>query len=187
MAVRHISERTATSGAVLRLSITSHMDYLTHLNKENPEVATKPKYPDLTWTDPVAFWDFHVYYDDETRDEANALKAKVIADFPEYAQEGSIIVKQLKTEVAIGPHYDLFWEVDVARVDVFAKVLSWFVQHHGNLSVLVHPNTGHDLWDHTKHALWLGERKQLKTFIFADHPTKVGTFGVPSQPPPPDK
>ncbi|PVH13706.1 uncharacterized protein CXQ87_001822 [Candidozyma duobushaemuli] len=98
------------------------MEYLTHLNKDDPEVATRPKYPDLTWTAPVTFWDFHVYYDEATSEEAHALKNKIL---------------QLKVEKAIGPHYDLFWEVDVARVDVFGKILSWFVQHHGSLSALI--------------------------------------------------
>lgn len=167
----------------LLVSPYHYMEYLTHLNKDDPEVATRPKYPDLTWTDPVTFWDFHVYYDEATAEEAHALKNKILVDFPQEAAEGSIIVKQLKVEKAIGPHYDLFWEVDVARVDVFGKILSWFVQHHGSLSVLVHPQTGFDLLDHTHHALWLGEKKQLKTFIFPDHPTGAPRFGVPSKPP----
>lgn len=167
--------------------ITNYMDYLTTLKADNPELATKPIHPKLTWTDPVQYWDFHVYYDERTRDEANALKQKLLDDFPEQAKEGSIIVKQLKVEEPIGPHYDLFWEVDVARVDVFAKVLSWFSLNHGTLSVLIHPQTGWDLLDHTKHALWLGEKKPVKTFIFPTHRIEVAEFGVPRLPQPDDK
>lgn len=154
------------------------MEYLTELDPNDPGIATRPVIPELTWTSPVEFWDFHVYYDESTREESNALKNKLLQDFPLYALQGSIIVKQLKQEIAIGPHYDLFWEVDVARVDVFAKVLSWFVQHHGLLSVLVHPQTGFDLLDHTSHALWLGQKKELKTHVFPNHPTSVPAFGV---------
>lgn len=153
------------------------MDYLTHLDDSDPLIATRPKHSGLTWTDPVEFWDFHVYYDEKTREQANKLKQKLLSDFPQEAKEGAIIVKQLKVEAPLGPHYDLFWEVDVARVDVFAKILSWFVQHHQDLSVLIHPQTGFDLLDHTTHALWLGERKELKTFVFPDHPTGVPPFG----------
>lgn len=160
------------------------MEYLTELDPTDPAKATRPIVPGLTWTDPVEFWDFHVYYDDKTRDEANALKHDLLKDFPEYASEGAIIVKQLPVEKTIGPHYHLFWEVDVARVDVFAKVLSWFVQHHGSLSVLIHPQTGFDLKDHTDHALWLGERKEIKTAVFAPEPTGVPPFGVRRQPTP---
>lgn len=154
------------------------MEYLTELDPQDPGVATRPIFPGLTWSDPVEYWDFHIYYDDGTRDEANALKRALLEEFPEYAKQGAIIVKQLPVEKAIGPHYDLFWEVDVARVDVFAKVLSWFVQRHGNLSVLVHPQTGFDLLDHTKHALWLGQKKELKTFIFPKEPAQIPPFGV---------
>lgn len=154
------------------------MEYLTELDATDPGVATRPIYPELTWTEPVEYWDFHIYYDDDSRDESNALKKKLLADFPEYAKVGAIIVKQLPTEETIGPHYDLFWEVDVARVDAFAKLLSWFVQHHGSLSVLVHPQTGFDLKDHTSHALWLGEKKNLKTFVFPNEPTDIPPFGV---------
>lgn len=161
------------------------MEYLTTLDPSDPSIATTPILPGLTWTAPVEFWDFHVYYDDATRDEANNLKYKLLEDFPKAAKEGAIIVKQLAKEVAIGPHYDLFWEVDVARVDVFAKVLSWLVQNHGTLSVLIHPQTGFDLLDHTKHALWLGDKKELKTFVFPEHATGVPPFGVARIPLPP--
>lgn len=154
------------------------MEYLTELDPVDPGKATRPIISGLSWTDPVVFWDFHVYYDDATRDESNALKSRLLNDFPEYASEGSIIVKQLPVENPIGPHYYLFWEVDVARVDVFAKILSWFVQHHGSLSILIHPQTGFDLKDHTDHALWLGEKKEIKTSVFATEPTGVPAFGV---------
>lgn len=160
------------------------MEYLTELDASDPGVATRPIVDGLTWTDPVEYWDFHVYYDDATREEAIALRQKLLVDFPEYAQQGAIIVKKLPVEKAIGPHYDLFWEVDVARVDVFAKVLSWFVQAHGNLSVLIHPQTGFDLLDHTSHALWLGEKKELKTFVFPKHATGIPPFGVRRVPSP---
>lgn len=153
------------------------MEYLTYLDEADPGVATRQIHPELTWTEPVQFWDFHIYYDDKLRDQAHKLKEKLLKEFPKEAAEGSIMVKQLKEEKPLGPHYDYFWEVDVARVDVFAKVLSWFVQHHGDLSVLIHPQTGFDLLDHSVHALWLGERKELKTFVFPDHPTGVPAFG----------
>ena len=47
------------------------------------------------------------------------------------------------------------------RPEVFIKVLSWFQLNHGNLSVLIHPQTGDDVKDHTSSALWLGEKLPL--------------------------
>jgi len=59
------------------------------------------------------------------------------------------------------------WEADfINATDVpsqFAMVVSWLMLNHGPHSVLVHPNTGNELRDHTEHALWLGEKVQLRT------------------------
>jgi DOPA 4,5-dioxygenase len=40
-------------------------------------------------------------------------------------------------------------------------VAYWLMRHHGPHSILIHPNTGDDLADHTRHALWLGEPLDL--------------------------
>lgn len=153
------------------------MEYLTHLDPSNPTVATKPKYPGLHFVHPVKYWDFHIYYDESSEPESTELRNRFLQDFPAESQEGLVIVKKLPDDKAIGPHYFPFWEVDVARVDVFAKVLSWFSLRHGLLSVLVHPQTGDDLKDHTGHALWLGEKKPLKTEVFAPEPQGIPEFG----------
>lgn len=154
------------------------MDYLTHLDRENPSKAIKPKYPGLSYVDPVKYWDFHVYYDESTKNEATDLRENLLVAFEEQAKEGTIIVKKLPNDTAIGPHYFPFWEVDVARVDIFAKLISWFLIHHGNISVLIHPQTGDDLKDHTTHALWLGDKKDLKTHIFPPIAQGIPEFGV---------
>ena len=39
----------------------------------------------------------------------------------------------------------------------FARFVPWLMLNRGELAVLVHPETGDDLADHTSHALWLGE------------------------------
>lgn len=153
------------------------MEYLTELPEDNPAIAVTQIHPDLKWTEPVEYWDFHVYYDEATRDESSRLREKLLSDFPEFLAEGAIIVKKLPTETAIGPHYDLFWEADVARIDAFARVLSWFVLNHGNLSVLIHPQTGWDKLDHTERALWLGEKKRLKVDVLPENQL-VPPFGV---------
>lgn len=154
------------------------MDYVTHLDRQDPSLAVRPKVPGLTFVDPIKYWDFHVYYDESTKTESTQLRELLLATFPEYAVDGSILVKKLPTDVAIGPHYFPFWEVDVARVDVFAKVLSWFSLHHGLLSVLVHPQTGDDLQDHTNHALWLGKKLDLKLEVFPPESKGIPEFGV---------
>lgn len=154
------------------------MDYVTHLDRADPSLAVTPRLPGLKFFDPVKYWDFHVYYDDTNKAESTRLRQQLLDTFPEYAVDGSILVKKLPNDNAIGPHYFPFWEVDVARADVFAKVLSWFSLHHGLLSVLVHPQTGNDLKDHTIHDLWLGKKLALKLEVFPSESRGIPEFGV---------
>lgn len=154
------------------------MDYITHLDKKDPGSATTQIHPDLGFTFPIKYWDFHVYYTTETRTEAEALRNKLLHDFPDDAKTGAILVKKLPTDTAVGPHYFPFWEVDVARVDVFSRVISWFLLYHGNLSVLIHPQTGDNLGDHTTRALWLGDRLDLKLQVFDPAQKGIPEFGV---------
>ena len=43
----------------------------------------------------------------------------------------------------------------------FAKVVPWLMLNHEGLDILIHPETGDDVIDHTDHALWLGEKLEL--------------------------
>ena len=43
----------------------------------------------------------------------------------------------------------------------FAQVVPWLMLNRENLDILVHPSTGDDVADHTKHALWLGNKLEL--------------------------
>jgi aromatic ring-cleaving dioxygenase len=154
------------------------MEYVTHLS-ENPEAATKSKYG-LSFTHPVQYYDFHVYYYariEESRAEADQLRAALLAAFPHECAEGAIIVKKLPDDRVIGPHITQFWEADVKRPEVFVLVLSWFQLHHGALLVLIHPQTGDDLADHTDRALWLGARLPVITSVFGPR-GEVPEFGV---------
>ncbi|CAI5760047.1 unnamed protein product [Candida verbasci] len=157
------------------------MEYVTNLSKEDPSIATTSKF-NLEFTYPVQYYDFHVYYVAHNKtsvEESTNLRNKLLLDFPEYCSNGSILVKKLYTDDhVIGPHITHFWEADVARPEVFIEVLSWFQLNHGNLSVLIHPQTGDDLTDHTSSALWLGDKLPL---IVEHLPPKDGSipeFGV---------
>lgn len=101
-----------------------------------------------------------------------------MAEFEPDCTNGSLIVKKLPDENIIGPHPTQFWEVDVCRPEIFVKVLSWFQLHHGPLSVLIHPQTGDDLLDHTERALWLGEKLTLLTDVFEGGEPGIPEFGV---------
>jgi DOPA 4,5-dioxygenase len=46
--------------------------------------------------------------------------------------------------------------------EAFARVVPFLMLNRGELAVLVHPDTGDDLTDHTRHTLWLGEQLALR-------------------------
>ncbi|CAK9441671.1 uncharacterized protein LODBEIA_P55390 [Lodderomyces beijingensis] len=155
------------------------MEYVTHLDKADPSRATTSKHG-LKFTSPVKYYDFHVYYfahQPASLEESDELRDKLLSDFPHDCADGSILVKKLPDTKVIGPHPTQFWEADVLRPEVFIKVLSWFQLNHGNLSVLIHPQTGNDVLDHFQHALWLGDKLPLFD-VFGASDGAIPEFGV---------
>jgi DOPA 4,5-dioxygenase len=55
----------------------------------------------------------------------------------------------------------------------FGKVVPWLMLHREELDILVHPETGDDVADHTKHSLWLGEKLQLNVEFLRPKTTNV--------------
>lgn len=53
------------------------------------------------------------------------------------------------------------FEVNVFNPTQLGALTSWFVQNRGPCSVLIHPNTGDDVKDHTVNASWLGDKVPL--------------------------
>lgn len=45
------------------------------------------------------------------------------------------------------------------------KVVPWLMLHREGLDILVHPETGDDVADHTTHSLWLGEKLELNVEV----------------------
>jgi aromatic ring-cleaving dioxygenase len=50
---------------------------------------------------------------------------------------------------------------------ILTAAQAWAVRHRGILDVLVHPNSGCEVEDHTKWALWGGSKWELDTSIFS--------------------
>ncbi len=55
----------------------------------------------------------------------------------------------------------------------FGKVVPWLMLDREELDILVHPETGDDVADHTKHSLWLGEKLQLNVEFLRPKTTNV--------------
>ena len=106
-------------------------------------------------TEPSAIRGYHahVYYDSPAaRERAAALREA-------FDQRFDVTLGRWRDE-PVGPHPMPMYQVAFAP-DQFAAILPWLMLNRRDLVVLVHPETGDDVTDHTKFALWLGERLEL--------------------------
>jgi DOPA 4,5-dioxygenase len=58
-----------------------------------------------------------------------------------------------------------FYQVAFAP-ETFAELMPWLALNREDLSILVHPETGDDLADHSDHAMWLGDSLTLRLEVF---------------------
>ncbi len=100
-------------------------------------------------TTKIANFHAHVYYDPTTREAAGRVRQGLSDRFP--VQLGRW------HDILVGPHTKAMYQVSFAW-DQFAQVVPWLMLHREGLEILVHPNTGDAVADHTAHALWLGEK-----------------------------
>ena len=94
----------------------------------------------------------HVYYSDDDRVAASALRDDFTAGRPEVLFVGRMM------ERGVGPHPLPQFEVhfpERARLEVVAAIEA------SGLRALVHPLTDDDLADHTNLAQWIGEPLEL--------------------------
>ena len=95
----------------------------------------------------------HVYYLPKTRADAARLREELDNRFT--------VTLGRWHDALVGPHTRSMYQVAFAP-DEFARVVPWLMLNRGPLDVLVHPETGDEVADHTAHAFWLGERLPLR-------------------------
>jgi len=91
----------------------------------------------------------HIYYRDAgERARAAALRQRI----------GDRFSVQLGRwhDNPIGPHERGMYQVNFAP-EVFASFIPWLMLNRDDLTILLHPNTGHPRADHLKNAVWFGE------------------------------
>ena len=99
----------------------------------------------------------HIYFNAASMSQAQKLCEEVSAKFD--VEMGRV------HERPVGPHPD--WSCQLAFApDLFGEVVPWLALNRAGLTVFVHPETGDELKDHTEHALWMGEIRELDLSIF---------------------
>jgi DOPA 4,5-dioxygenase len=93
-------------------------------------------------------WHAHVYFDPATRERAIRLRDRI-------AGELGLHVGRVHDR-PIGPHTAAMFQVIVPDDDV-GRAAGWLALNRDGLVVLLHPETGDHLADHTSHALWMGQ------------------------------
>jgi DOPA 4,5-dioxygenase len=100
-------------------------------------------------------WHAHVYYHPaESRERATELRDRIAAEFPD-ARLGRW------HDTPVGPHPQSMYQVAFPRA-LLATFLPWLMLNRAGLTVLVHPETGDDVADHSEHAAWLGVMLPLR-------------------------
>jgi len=108
-------------------------------------------------TDPgrISEYHAHIYYDPAiSRDRASAVRDQIAAAFPE-ARLGRW------HDQLVGPHPQAMYQIAFPPA-LLPRLLPWLMLNRLGLTVLLHPETGNDLIDHTDHAAWLGKVLPLR-------------------------
>ncbi len=99
----------------------------------------------------------HVYFDATTLEKARRIC--------ETCRDTFGVVMGRVHEKPVGPHPDWSCQILVPH-EKFADVACWLMLNRDGLVVLVHPETGNDLKDHTDHAMWMGAIRPLDPSLF---------------------
>lgn len=104
-------------------------------------------------TPPIKHYHAHVYYDADTKKAAARLRRRINARF-------DTVLGSWHDE-PVGPHPIGMYQV-AFETGLFAELIPWMALNREDLSILVHPDTGDDLADHSDHAMWLGDSIKLR-------------------------
>ena len=100
----------------------------------------------------------HVYFDESSRDPAQALREAVLEAFP-------AVTMGRWHEKPVGPHPR--WSYQIAfQPELFGELAAWLMLHRRGCTIFLHPNTGNDLEDHRDYPTWMGEMLPLELGIF---------------------
>jgi aromatic ring-cleaving dioxygenase len=118
----------------------------------------RPMVP-LALTD-IANYHAHIYFESGSKADALRIRQWITERFA--VQLGRV------HEKPVGPHSQPMFQVAFTREE-FPRLVPWLMLNRLGLSILVHPNTGHERNDHLVHALWLGMPLRLAPDVLSSH------------------
>lgn len=93
----------------------------------------------------------HVYYDAISRDLIQDIRAYLFEQFP----DNNFIDIGRMHDHPIGPHPQAQFRIAIHHT-FLQFMFNFFMKNRQGLTVLIHPETGDDIKDHTDHLVWLG-------------------------------
>jgi aromatic ring-cleaving dioxygenase len=104
--------------------------------------------------DRIESYHAHIYYDPATtRAKAERLRQGIAERFS--ARIGNW------HDDPVGPHPVSMYQVAFDSAE-FPRLVPWLMLNRDGLDVLVHPQSGDSLADHTRYAIWLGQVLPLR-------------------------
>ncbi|MEM7250639.1 MAG: DOPA 4,5-dioxygenase family protein [Pseudomonadota bacterium] len=108
-------------------------------------------------TDAIGGYHAHVYYDEHSKPAAAMLREAIESTF-------DLTVGRWHDK-PVGPHPCWSYQITFPN-ELFATIVPWLSLNRQGLNILVHPQSGDDLADHTDHAMWLGDSQALRVEMF---------------------
>jgi aromatic ring-cleaving dioxygenase len=116
----------------------------------------------------IRIYHAHVYYDAErTRGRAERFRERIAAEFPQ-AKLGRW------HDELVGPHPQSMYQI-AFPASMLASFVPWLMRNRGELTILLHPETGNDYRDHTAHACWFGAVLPLRVEVLQKSTKKGAT------------
>ena len=92
----------------------------------------------------------HLYYDGQTKHHASNLRREMDRRFGK-----NIEIGRWRDKAPQGPHPVSHFQVSFGA-EVFTEIVTFLALNRGDLSILLHPNTGNGYQDHTANVMWIG-------------------------------
>ena len=121
--------------------------------KKNLSLLEKPVFRSIK---DIKSYHVHIYYDGSNKTYAASLR-KHLSDL--FSSE--IEIGRWRDKAPQGPHPVSHYQV-AFPAEIFNKIVPFLALNRGDLNILLHPNTGDGLEDHTTNVMWIGPSLDLE-------------------------